>query len=177
MHRLLLLLSLCLCFSLHTYAHDFALKTSALGWLTTTTNLAAEVSVAPRWTLELNGAYNPWTFKEDKKMRFWLVQPQAKYWFCEAFEGHFVGLHAHGAQFYGGFRDKLYDGYLAGAGLSYGYDWILSPHWNLEAEVGLGYAHLWFKESPNIRCIKDRVDREKDYFGLTRLALTFTYLF
>ena len=96
-------------------AQDVALKTNALYWATTTPNLGLEFALKPRYTLELAAAYNPWTFKDDKKMRFWLVQPEARYWFCEKFEGHFVGLHLHGAQFYGGFKDKRYDGYLAGA--------------------------------------------------------------
>ena len=109
-------------------AQDVALKTNALYWAATTPNVGLEVALAPKYTLELAAAYNPWTFKDDKKMRFWLVQPEVKYWFCEKFEGHFVGLHAHGAQFYGGFNDKRYDGYLAGGGFTYGYDWILSPH-------------------------------------------------
>ena len=53
-------------------------------------------------------------------MRFWLVQPELKYWFCEKSEGHFVGMHLHGAQYFGGFKKKRYDGYLAGGGFTYG---------------------------------------------------------
>ena len=33
---------------------------------------------------------------------------------------------------------------MLGAGISYGYDWVLGRHWNLEAEIGMGYAHAWF---------------------------------
>lgn len=158
-------------------AQDIALKTNALYWLTTTINGAAEISIDKRWTLELSAAYNPWTFKDDKKMRFWLVQPEAKYWLCEKFEGHFIGVHLHGAQYYGGFRSKRYDGYLAGGGFTYGYDWILSPHWNLEAAIGIGYAHLWYKESPRTWCEKCHTHRRKNYFGPTKAALSFTYIF
>lgn len=110
-------------------------------------------------------------------MRFWFVQPEVKYWFCEKFEGHFVGLHLHGAQFFGGFKEKRYDGYLAGGGLSYGYNWILSPHWNLEAAIGLGYAYIWYKESDRIYCEKCHEDKHKNYFGPTQAAVSLVYIF
>ena len=77
----------------------------------------------------------------------------------------------------GGFTDKRYDGYLAGGGLTYGYDWILSPHWNLEAAVGVGYARLWYKESDRIPCLKCYENKTADYIGLTKLAVTFVYIF
>jgi len=158
-------------------AQDVAVKTNGLYWLTTTPNVGVEFATGNKWTLEVAGAYNPWTFNDDKKMRCWLVQPEMKYWFCEKFEGHFVGMHVHGAQFFGGFHEKRYDGYLAGFGFSYGYDWILSPHWNLEAEIGLGYAHLWYDESDRIPCLKNKTPEHKNYVGPTKLALSIVYLF
>lgn len=159
------------------HAQDIAVKTNGLYWLATTPNIGVEFATGNKWTLELSGAYNPWTFKDDKKMRFWLVQPEMKYWFCEKFEGHFVGMHVHGAQFFGGFNEKRYDGYLAGFGFSYGYDWILSPHWNLEAEIGLGYAHLWYDESKRIPCRKCQTPKRKNYIGPTKAALSLIYIF
>ena len=158
-------------------AQNVAVKTNGLYWLATTPNAGVEFSLSRKVTLDLSAAYNPWTFKDDKKMRFWLVQPEAKYWLCEKFEGHFVGAHLHGAQYFGGFKDKRYDGYLAGGGLPYGYDWILSPHWNLEASIGIGYARLWYKESPRIPCVKCYENKRKDYFGPTKAAISLVYIF
>lgn len=118
-------------------AQDIAIKTNGLYWLATTPNIGLEVATSDKISIELAGAYNPWTFKNDKKLRFWLAQPEAKYWFCEKFEGHFIGLHAHGGQFYSTLAGKRRDGYLAGGGISYGYDWILSPHFNIEPKSAL----------------------------------------
>ncbi|MEY8708575.1 DUF3575 domain-containing protein [Bacteroides faecichinchillae] len=156
-------------------AQNVGIKTNTLYWLTTTPNLGVEFSLDKKLTFELTGAYNPWTFKNDKKMHFWLVQPEIKYWTCEKFNGHFIGLHLHGAQYFGGFSSKRYDGYLVGGGGTYGYDWILSPHWNLEAAIGIGYAHLWYKESERIPCAKCYEKKHKNYFGPTKVALTLTY--
>lgn len=177
MKKIILLISLISLFASKGQAQNVGLKTNVLCDLTTTFSLSAEVALNSQKTLDILGAYNPWTFSDDKKMRFWLVQPEFRHWFCEKFEGHFVGVHLHGAQFYGGFRDKRYDGYLAGGGVSYGYDWILSPHWNLEWTIGLGYARLWYKESDRIPCLMNEVDKHKDYWGVTRLGLSFTYIF
>ena len=175
--KILLLLLVVAGYSMTAKAQDVALKTNGLYWATTTPNVSVEVALSPKYTLELAGAYNPWTFKDDKKMRFWLVQPEVKYWFCEKFEGHFVGMHLHGAQFFGGFNKKRYDGYLAGGGITYGYDWILSPHWNLEAAIGIGYARLWYKESPRIPCEKCYENKHKNYFGPTKAAVSLIYVF
>ena len=158
-------------------AQDVAIKTNSLYWLTTTPNLGAEFALSKKLTLEVAGAYNPWTFKDDKKMRFWLVQPEIKYWLCEKFNGSFFGIHAHGAQYYGGFSSKRYDGYLAGVGLTYGYDWILSPHWNIEAAIGVGYAHLWYKESERVPCASCAEKKTKNYFGPTKVAVSLIYIF
>lgn len=158
-------------------AQEVAVKTNGLYWATTTLNAGLELALNRQFTLDLSAAYNPWTFKDDKKMRFWLAQPELRYWLCERFEGHFIGAHLHGGQFFGGFKKKRYDGYLAGGGFTYGYNWILSPHWNLEAAFGVGYARLWYTESPRAHCEKCGEDKKKNYFGPTKAALSLIYIF
>lgn len=164
-------------FATQAHAQKLGVKTNALYWASTTPNLGFEIAMSDKTTLEFNGSYNPWTFAGDKKMRFWLVQPEVRYWFCERFEGHFIGLHLHGAQYFGGFRQKRYDGHLAGGGFTYGYDWILSPHWNLEAVIGVGYARLWYDKSPRIYCEKCRTSERRNYLGLTKAGLSLVYFF
>lgn len=164
-------------YAAQTHAQKIGLKTNTLYWAATTPNIGIEIALGAKTTLELNGAYNPWTFADDKKMRFWLVQPEARYWFCERFEGHFIGLHAHGAQYFGGFNRTRYDGYLAGGGFTYGYDWIISPHWNLEAVVGVGYARLWYDKSPRIYCERCLTPEHRNYFGPTKIGLSLVYFF
>lgn len=170
---------LCVLFlgTMQVHAQKIGIKTNALYWAVLTPNIGLEIGMSPKTTLEFNGAYNPWTFADDKKMRFWLVQPEFRYWFCERFEGHFIGLHLHAAQYFGGFGQTRYDGYLAGFGFAYGYDWIISPHWNLEALIGVGYARLWYDKSPRIYCEKCLISEQRNYFGLTRLGVSLVYLF
>lgn len=165
--------------SLCANAQKQALKTNLLYWATTTLNAEWEVGLGPKSSFALMGAYNPWTFHDDKMMHFWAVQPEYKYWFCERFEGHFVGVHAHGAQFYGDFwglnKDHRYDGYLVGAGVSWGYDWILSPRWNLELELGFGINRVWYKESERLPCLKGSERKTRTFLSPTKVALSLVY--
>ena len=125
----------------------------------------------------LSGSYKPWTVLDKSNIRLWLVQPEVRYWLCETFEGHFFGIHMHGAQYYARTGGKIYDGYLAGGGVTYGHAWILSPRWNLEAVIGVGYARLWYKKRPDLPCAKCSVDKTRNYFGPTKISLSVSYLF
>lgn len=44
-----------------------------------------------------------------------------------------------------------YQGNLAGFGISYGYQWIISPQWNLEAGISLGYAHITINATDSLK--------------------------
>lgn len=158
-------------------AQSLALKGNAVYLAALAPNVGAEVAIGRYTTLDLFGAYKPWTVRENGNLRFWLVQPEVRYWLCERFEGHFFGIHLHAAQYYMHRKGDTYDGYLAGGGLTYGYDWALSPRWNIEALIGIGYARLWYRQSPDMPCEKCSTDKSRDYFGPTRISIGFSYLF
>lgn len=138
-------------------AQRFAVKSNLLYDITSTINLGVEYKVAPRWTLEMSANYNPWSFSDNKKMKLWMLQPEARYWLCSGFSGHFFGAHLLGGEFnYGGMLpfgitpsssglgSKRYQGWMAGAGIGYGYNWALGKRWNLEATLGVGYIHFGY---------------------------------
>ena len=77
-------------------AQETAVKTNLLYDATTTMNLGVEFGLSPKWTLDVSGNYNPWTFSKNKKWKHWLVQPEARYWFCNKMMGSFIGFHALG---------------------------------------------------------------------------------
>lgn len=86
-------MALLLFFPVDGIAQDMAVKTNAIGWATVSPNLAFEYRVARKWTLDLSLSYNPFTFGDNKKWRHVAVQPEARYWLCAPFGGHFVGAH------------------------------------------------------------------------------------
>ena len=169
-------------------AQDVAVKTNLLYWATTTPNLSLEIGLGERTTLELTGAYNPWTLNKEsnKKIKHWLVMPEFRYWFCERFNGHFVGLHPgytfynlSGVQipFYGrSTKDHRYQGWAAGIGVSYGYSWVLGKRWNLEATLGIGYAYTNFDRYECATCGKFKGKEHKHYFGPTKAGISLIYI-
>ncbi len=36
---------------------------------------------------------------DEARFKHWMVQPEARYWLCEKFNGHFLGVHAHYADY------------------------------------------------------------------------------
>ena len=49
-------------FAFEASAQKVAVKTNSLYWMTATPNVGFEFALADRWTLEVAGGYNPWTF-------------------------------------------------------------------------------------------------------------------
>jgi len=169
---------------------DVALKTNLLYDVALSPNLGIEFGLAPKWSLDVSGNINAWTV-DGRRWRHWLVQPEARYWLCERFQGHFFGLHAIGGQFNVGnigngwrllgFRnlhDRRYEGWMAGAGIAYGYAWVLNKHWNLEAELGLGWLYTRSDVYPCENCgTKIQNNKVHNYVGPTKLALNIVYIF
>ena len=184
---LVFLLSTILSSSVHS--QWAAVKTNLLYDATTTVNLGVEVGIAEKWTLDILGNYNPWEFSNNRQLKHYLIQPEARYWFCEKFNKHFVGLHGHYAQYNAGgiklpfdigengFQKYRYKGWLAGAGISYGYHWILNKRWSVEATLGIGYAYLGYDRYQLCEtCKKKTGDEVKHYFGPTRAGISLIYI-
>lgn len=177
--------------TLASRAQVVALKSDVLNWAAASLNIEPEVKVGKRSTIALGISWNPWTVKEDTKNRKWkhlLVQPEYRYWFCEAFGGHFLGLHSFYARFnagnvklpfgiWDGLQDNRYQGNLFGAGIGYGYHWILKGRWAMEAEVGLGFGYLDYDRYDCVRCGTHRAAEDKWVFMPTKLSLSFIYVF
>ena len=164
------------------YMPKFALKTNALYWGTTTPNLGVEFALSKKFTMDISGNYNPWTFSDNKKLKHWLVQPEVRYWLCDRFNGHFFGLHGHYAEFNVGgikelgLKDYRYEGNLYGGGISYGYHWILSKRWSIEGTIGVGYAYIDYDKYRCEKCGSKVKDDTKDYWGPTKVGLNIIYL-
>ena len=179
-------------------AQKLAVKTNSLYWMTATPNAGLEIALADRWTFEVAGGYNPWTFnkKENVKAKHFLVTPEFRYWFCESFQGHFVGINGNYTQFNvsgihvpsafykvtssGSFLDDLLNarcqGWAAGAGLTYGYATPISRRWNIEFTIGLGWWYTEYDKFESRPCGLFQHNIAKHAFGLNDLGLSFIYM-
>lgn len=190
--RLKILFVMLCAFAMRCAAQDVAVKTNLLYDATASINLGAEVGLAPKWTFDLSGDFNAWKVS-NHLWKHWLVQPELRYWLCERFSGHFFGAHLLGGQFNVGhfnlpvkflgtdfheLKDNRRQGWMVGAGVAYGYSWILDRHWNIEAEIGLGWVYTRSDKYECFDCGK-RIETKKphNYVGPTKAALNLIYTF
>lgn len=176
-------------FSLAIHAQKVGVKTNLLyGIYTYTPNLGIELGMSPKSTLELSGGYNPWHNERGvKKSLHWLAEVEYRYWLCQRFNGHFLGIHALGSRYninktklpllFGKNSDQYrFDGYAVGAGISYGYQWILGTRWNLEANIGVGYARLDYDKYNCTTCGEKLGAERRNYFGPTKAGISIIYI-
>lgn len=175
------------------FAQNVAVKTNLLYDVTATINVGVELGLSPRWTFDLSGNFNGWTMSDNRKWKHWLIQPEARYWFCNRFAGHFIAAHALGGQYnivgvstgfnflgkvFPDFSRRRYQGWFAGVGVAYGYTWILGRHWNLETELGIGYIYTRYDSYPCATCGKKlETNKPHHYLGPTKAAISLVYLF
>lgn len=107
--------------------------------------------------------------------------------------GSFIGFHALGGSHniggmdldfkflgtdFSKLKDYRYEGWFIGAGVAYGYAWALSKHWNLEAELGVGYI---YSKADKFNCAQcgDKLEDDKahNYVGPTKAAFNLVYVF
>lgn len=163
-----------------------AVKTNLLCDLTGTINLSVEIALAPKWTLDIPVNYNMWQPASGRRLCHGAVQPEARWWTCERFDGWFFGAHAHYAKYNVGafkgwpFSENMqrnrYEGYLYGAGVSAGRSWILKNRWSIEATIGVGYARLVYDKYPCAECGSSAGRKAKNYFGPTKAGLSLIYM-
>ena len=174
-------------------AQNVALKSNILSDAFYNPNLAVEFAVAPKWTIDISGEFNLWNLSHDRKWKHWVAQPEARYWFCDRFSGHFVGMHLLGGQYniggldipvnflgtdFRNLKDTRYQGWFGGVGVAYGYDWVLHEHWNIEAEIGIGWTYTRYDRFRCAGCGKKiEENRPHNYFGPTKVAVNVEYIF
>ena len=173
-------------------AQSLAVKTNLIYDATATVNVGMEVGLAPRWTFDLSGNLNTWSKNEYTKWKHWMVQPEARYWFCDRFSRHFIGAHLLTGAFNFGnidnnislfgtdfsvLSDYRYQGYAYGGGLAYGFAFVLSKHLNLELEVGAGYVYLDYEKFECADCGRKVGEGNHHYVGPTKAAINLVYLF
>ena len=161
-----------------------AVKTNVLYDAITTPNIVSEVAFNKHWSVEASGYYNGWTFSSDKSFKHWMIQPEARYWIHERFNGHFFGVHAQYIDYdfaglkllYGMEKKNSYNGNAYGGGISYGYQLYVSPRWNVEFTVGFGYLHFEYDKYAFPRGDAPIGKFRNEYWGLTKAGISIVYI-
>ena len=181
-------------------AQKLGVKSNALYWASTTPNLGVEVAMGQRWTFELEGGYNPWTLnkEENMKIKHWLVSPEFRYWFCNSFQGHFIGINGNYTHFNAGglpvamppvfisldnggsripdLQKSRVEGWAVGAGLTYGFAFPVSRRWNIELTAGFGWWYSVFDQYESRKCGLFQETVHIHALGPTSLGISFIYM-
>ena len=136
-----------------------ALRTNLLYDATLSPNLGVDVRVDSAWTVGLLVGINAWDIdkEKNKKWRHALFSIRARkyrdslfhkgYYEADVIYSHYnVGNTKIPFGLYSAVKDHRLQGDLIALGGKYGYSWILSRTWRIEAEAGVAVGYAWFKE-------------------------------
>lgn len=182
----LVLASVMLALSFPLRGQEVVLKTNLAYWATATPNIGVETAIGKKWSLGVSGGAQWWQYSDVRKLKHWLVQPELHYWFCETFNGHFLGAHLLGGQFnvggvnfpfgmFSSLKESRYQGWAAGGGVAYGYHLLLNRRWSMEFSVGVGYLYMDYKKYRCSNCGQAQKQDTKHYLGPTKLAVSLIY--
>lgn len=157
-------------------AQALALRNNLLYDATLTPNIGTELRIDSAWTAGVNIGVNAWDIdkSKNKKWRHLLIAPNVRRYYghksdkpasmslwgiptdasrrmsyleLDAIYSHFnVGNTKIPFGLYKSIQDRRLQGDLFALGGKYGYSWILSRDWRLEAEAGIAIGYAWFKE-------------------------------
>ncbi len=185
--KVLFVMMVALCCGNSAKAQDFALKSNLLCDVSGTLSLGTEYPLGKRSSLSLMASYNPWGFKDNAKRKYMLIQPEYRRWIRGVYDGYFWGIQLNYATFNVGgslpwwvasfdtFEDNRYQGDLYGVGATSGYQWILSPLFNLEFAASLGYAHMFYDKYDRAEGSPRIEQGVHNYWGITQIAVTLIY--
>lgn len=160
---------------------QLSIKTNALGWSMTVTNVAVEIDIAEDWSVNIPVYYSGFDyFTETLKFRTVTVQPEIRYHFPTV-TGLFVGAHLGLGWFnmaYGDWRiqDARRPAYGGGFGVGYKLPFRSNPRWAIEFEIGAGVydvAYDKFYNEKNGPLYDGNI--RKAFIGIDNAAVTFSY--
>lgn len=174
--RLIPLLSAAIIATTTSQAQRAMLKSNLLYWGTLSPNLGTELRLSRHFTLNIEAAANPFSIG-DKKLHAVAVTPEARYWLSARPQaGHFVGLMALGSIYDVKFDGTVHNGDAIGAGLTYGYSFVLGRRWSLEATVGAGLLHVREKKYKETEDTPADANNTRNLFAPLKAGVTFVYI-
>lgn len=157
-------------------AQRVSFKTNALYWGTLSPNAGVEFRLSRHFTLNLEGAVNPFSVK-DYQLHAANFTPEVRYWFSARPQaGHFVGLMGFGGIYSMKWDNTFHVGDALGAGVTYGYSFVLSRRWSLETTIGLGMLHVREKKYAEGQPEPQEINNTKTIPAPLKAGVTFTYI-
>lgn len=111
-------------------------------------NIGLELTVANQSTLSLNTLISHKSWGKDAQVA--AIQPEYRYYLSgRPMNKFFLGIGGIASVYDVDIKDKRYDGYCAGVGLTFGYVLPLSDRWSVDFHAGFGATAYKQKEYYN----------------------------
>lgn len=158
-------------------AQKFGVGTDMISLTTGTFNIETSVIVTKKITLHLPFSWNPFTLKNNYKIKHIAIQPGIRWWFWHGYSEFYFGAHLLTSVFNLAVSHERREGWAGGASLTFGYAWMLSNRVNLEIEAGGGPIYTEYDKFERETC-GDYLDTKKGIiFFPTRLSCSLFFLF
>ena len=162
-----------------------AVKTNAVGWAMAISNVAVEIDLSQKLSLNIPVYYSAWNyFSGTTKFRMLAAQPELRYWPTRDrrfFAGVHFGVASYNLALGGKWRIQDHDGTTPalGGGVSVGYRMPLgrSDRWNVEFSLGAGAYRLHYDKFHNEPGGAYSSTVRKTFFGVDNAAVSFSYTF
>ena len=169
-----------------TWQRHLYIKTNIVAWAFLIANIAAEIDIAPHWSVSLAINTSMWNyFKSTRKYRTLAFSPEARYWPRHTNTGFFAAAHL-GMAYYnvasgGTYRTQDHNGHrpALGGGMAVG---VRIPvgrgsRWLVETMAGVGAYSLYHDKFHNRPNGLLAYSEHKTYIGLDQLTLSLCYTF
>ncbi len=149
-----------------------------------TLNAEASYTIGQHWSLTAGLKYNPFTFhKGDADRQFQFRQQSyalgARYWTWHSLSGWWIGGKLRYQEYnWGGlFARESEEGDKVGLGLSAGYTYMISRHFNVEFGLGTWGGRAWYRKYSCQMCGLTVEDGRKWFLLPDNLMISFAYVF
>ena len=180
MRKFVLMVVAAIAISFSARSQGVTIRANALGWAAAIVNVGAEVAFNEHWTGLVEGYYSPVWNLDRFRLRGFMVTPEVRYYFCESFKWHYLGVHGNYSDFskFQIGRMNIREGYAFAAGLTYGYTWRIGKSWYYDMFIGVGWwqihGDIYHRFYPDVKIGQNSVENK---VGVTRLGATFAYKF
>lgn len=166
----------CFC-ATKVHAQFYSVSTNIPVAATSTLNMELSMTLDRKWSVHLPVYYNPFVYDSNNKLQNFTVLPGIRYWQLESYIGGFIAANAIGSKYHFTWKNSRYKGEAYGLGISTGYAFMLSPHWNLELEAGIGLIWADYTEYPCEKC-GQKTGRQSRWYAIpNKLGVSLVYLF
>jgi len=158
-------------------AQRYGARCNIAGLVSGNLNLEASLAITDKLTLHLPLSWNPFAPAENYKFKHIFIQPGTRWWLWHSYTELFIGFHGITGIYNIALKRSRYEGWGAGAGISCGYAWLLTPKWNIEAELGAGCLYSEYDKYQRIKCGEYEGNFKGFIYGPSRISVSLMFIF